>query len=54
MPEIQSTVHLDHVKQHYYQSHPKLDPSGIIPLGPELNFAAPHGRAALQGPLSVR
>ena len=27
----------------------RADPSGIVPLGPELEFAAPHGRAALQG-----
>jgi glutathionyl-hydroquinone reductase len=54
MPAICGTVHLEHVKQHYYSSHPSLDPTGIVPLGPELEFSAPHGRAALQGPLSVR
>lgn len=54
MPAIRGTVHLDHVKQHYYLSHPLLDPSGIVPLGPELEFARPHGRAALQGAGSVR
>lgn len=47
IPTIRGTVHLEHVKQHYYLSHPLLDPSGIVPLGPELDFAAPHGRAAL-------
>jgi glutathionyl-hydroquinone reductase len=47
MPVIQSTVHLDHIRHHYYESHPALDPSGIVPIGPELDFSAPHGRAAL-------
>lgn len=44
---IRGTVHLDHIKHHYYESHPALDPTGIVPVGPELNFDAPHGRDAL-------
>jgi putative glutathione S-transferase len=47
MPAIRATVHLDHIKQHYYQSHPALDPTAIVPLGPELHFDAPHGRGLL-------
>jgi putative glutathione S-transferase len=47
MPAIRGTVHLDHIKHHYYESHPALDPTGIVPLGPELDFDSPHGREAL-------
>jgi putative glutathione S-transferase len=44
---IGSTVDLGHIKQHYYGSHPTINPTGIVPLGPEIDFAAPHARAAL-------
>jgi putative glutathione S-transferase len=43
-PGIAATVHMDHIKRHYYESHARVNPSGIVPLGPELDFAAPHGR----------
>jgi putative glutathione S-transferase len=36
---------MDHIKRHYYASHRQINPSGIVPLGPELNFTAPHDRA---------
>lgn len=38
LPAIRGTVHFDHIKHHYYESHPKLDPTGIVPVGPELGF----------------
>jgi putative glutathione S-transferase len=38
-------VNIDHVKRHYYGSHPKVNPTRIVPLGPELNFDAPHDRS---------
>ena len=44
---IRGTVQLDHIKHHYYESHPALDPTGIVPVGPVLEFYAPHGRGAL-------
>lgn len=44
MPGIAETTHFDHIKQHYYRSHPAINPTGIVPLGPELNLEAPHGR----------
>jgi putative glutathione S-transferase len=43
-PRIAQTVFIDEYKAHYYGSHRNLNPSGIIPLGPVLDFAAPHGR----------
>ena len=32
--DIEDTIHMDHIKTHYYGSHPTLNPSGIIPKGP--------------------
>ncbi len=46
-PGIADTVNLTHIKTHYFTSHPALNPSGIVPKGPELDWLAPHGREAL-------
>jgi len=46
-PGIADTVNLHHIKTHYYGSHRTINPSGVVPLGPELNFSRPHGRARL-------
>ena len=45
VPGVAATVNLDHIKTHYYASHRQINPAGIVPLGPELHFAAPHDRA---------
>ncbi len=37
-PGVKETCNLDHIKQHYYRSHPHLNPSGIVPKGPVLSF----------------
>ena len=47
VPGIAETTNFDHIKQHYYRSHPTINPTGIVPVGPELDLYAPHGRAAL-------
>ena len=36
MPGIAETVSIDHIKRHYYGSHRQINPTGIVPLGPEL------------------
>lgn len=41
---IAETVRMDHIKTHYYASHKTINPSGVVPLGPLLDFDAPHGR----------
>lgn len=38
-PDIGPTVDFDHIKKHYYGSHPFLNPTGIVPVGPDLQFA---------------
>jgi glutathionyl-hydroquinone reductase len=47
-PGIAATVALDQIKRHYYTTHDMLNPSRIIPLGPHLDFGAPHERARLE------
>jgi len=44
VPGVAETVSIDHIKRHYYGSHRHINPTGIVPLGPELNFTAPHDR----------
>ena len=45
MPGIATTVAVEEYKAHYYGSHRNLNPTGIIPVGPVLDFTVPHGRA---------
>ncbi len=43
-PGVKKTCNLDHIKLHYYQSHPHINPSGIVPLGPIIDLESPHDR----------
>lgn len=47
VPGIAETVNMDHIKAHYYTSHANINPTGIIPVGPYLDFNTPHGRKQL-------
>jgi putative glutathione S-transferase len=47
---IGETVDLGHIKRHYYTSHPSINPTGIIPSGPEIDFSAPSLRGRLATP----
>jgi glutathionyl-hydroquinone reductase len=44
-PGIAETVSIDHIKQHYYGSQRQVNPTGIVPIGPVIDFTAPHDRA---------
>lgn len=44
---VAETVHMDHIKIHYYASHKSINPSGVVPAGPDLDFAQAHGREHL-------
>ena len=44
VPGVAGTVNMGHIKTHYYASHRNINPAGIVPLGPELDFDAPHDR----------
>ena len=46
-PGVALTVHMDHIKTHYYASHRTINPTGVVPVGPELTFEQPHGRATI-------
>lgn len=37
-PGVKETCNLEHIKLHYYQSHPHINPSGIVPTGPIIHF----------------
>ena len=43
-PGIAGTVDMDHIKRHYYRTHPHIHPTLIVPVGPALDFTSPHGR----------
>ncbi|MBR8826558.1 MAG: glutathione S-transferase family protein [Gomphosphaeria aponina SAG 52.96 = DSM 107014] len=43
-PGVKETCNFDQIKRHYYTSHPHINPSGIIPAGPMINFDEPHNR----------
>lgn len=43
-PGLRETVDFTHIKRHYYESHPAVNPTRIVPVGPLLDFDAPHGR----------
>lgn len=38
MPGIAETVNFDHIKQHYYGSHKTINPTGVVPVGPDLDW----------------
>jgi putative glutathione S-transferase len=44
VPGVVATVDFDHIKRHYFLSHRHLNPSGIVPLGPLLDFNRAHDR----------
>ncbi len=49
-PGFGDTVDFDHIKRHYYQVHTDINPTGIVPAGPDLRgWLAPHGREELGG-----
>ncbi len=43
-PGVAETVNFEHIKQHYYGSHDSINPTGVVPLGPLLDFSKPHNR----------
>lgn len=48
-PGVAETVDMQHIKHHYYRSHPQINPTAIVPKGPELNLEAAHDRGGLPG-----
>ena len=46
-PGITETVNFDHIKRHYYITHEEINPTRIVPLGPEMDLTQRHGRDKL-------
>jgi glutathionyl-hydroquinone reductase len=46
-PCVAATVNFDHIKHHYYRSQVRINPSGLVPVGPEQKFDIPHTRGAV-------
>jgi putative glutathione S-transferase len=44
LPGVAATVNFQHIKRHYYMSHKRINPTGIVPVGPVLDFEAPAER----------
>lgn len=44
MPGVAGTVDMDTIKQHYYGSHESVNPTRIVPVGPDLDLSRPHDR----------
>ncbi len=45
-PGIADTVNFDHIKTHYYYSHETINPTRVVPLGPNIDYFSPHNRNA--------
>ena len=45
---VAETVNMDHIKKHYYGSHKMINPTGIVPTGPEIDFTTAHNRDSYQ------
>jgi glutathionyl-hydroquinone reductase len=45
---VASTVNLDHIKRHYYGTHPHINPTRIVPIGPQLDLTSPHNRERMR------
>jgi len=43
-PGVANTVNMDHIKRHYYASHATINPTGVVPVGPDMDFTAPLER----------
>ena len=48
VPGVASTINNRQIKIHYYGSHENVNPTGIVPAGPEIDFLAPHNRADME------
>jgi putative glutathione S-transferase len=46
---VAETVNLAHIKEHYYRTHPGVNPTRLVPVGPEIDYTEPHDRDRLAG-----
>lgn len=43
-PGVADTVDFSHIKRHYYVSHPMINPTQVVPVGPDIDYSRPHNR----------
>lgn len=43
-PGVAETVDFDHITRHYYGSHRTINPTGVVPIGPAMDWRAPTRR----------
>lgn len=48
-PGIAETVNFDHIKRHYYVTHKAINPTSVVPLGPQIDWSQPHNRERTYG-----
>lgn len=53
VPGVMATIDMDHIKRHYYLTHSRLNPAGIVPVSDGPDLTAPHGRDALGPPVEL-
>ena len=46
-PDVAATGNMQHIKHHYYASHATINPTRIVPVGPDIDYELPHDRAQL-------
>lgn len=46
-PEFSGTTDFEQIKTHYFLTHTWVNPSGLVPMGPELDWSEPTDRARL-------
>jgi putative glutathione S-transferase len=46
-PGVAQTVYMDHIKRHYYLTHRTINPTGVVPRGPAIDYTEPHNRDEL-------
>ena len=44
VPGVAETVDLDQIKRHYYESHETINPTRVVPVGPQIDYGTPHDR----------
>jgi putative glutathione S-transferase len=49
LPGVAETVDFVHIKHHYYASHATINPTGVVPKGPQQDFSGEHDRGRLNG-----
>ena len=48
VPGIVDTVNIDHIKKRYYKSHTSVNPTGIVPIGPDIKYSVAHSRVRFE------